>query len=95
MPDLFSMFDEPEPAKPAPRVRVERPTPPPAAPWEPEDESARLNALTPCRTPYAGVHACRVSGGHAMFSDDGEKTFFCGLHAPHGFFAKDRKAGTR
>jgi hypothetical protein len=38
----------------------------------------------------AAVDACRVSGGHAMFSDDSGRTWFCQEHVPRGFFDKDR-----
>lgn len=38
-----------------------------------------------CPTPFCGAHRCRVGGGHAYYSDDGERTWFCREHSPAKF----------
>jgi hypothetical protein len=97
--DLFDAFDdepeipaaEPPCAAPATHT-APRPQKPSAAEISASDSAHALNLAAPCRTAFIGAHACRVGGGHAMFTDDGERTWFCGLHAPRGFFVKDRRA---
>jgi hypothetical protein len=77
--DLFDMF--------APQTS---PAPSTSEKVDSFDTAAVDAQATPCRTPYAASHACRVSGGHAMFSDDSGRTWFCQEHVPRGFFDKDR-----
>lgn len=82
MPDLFDFgFDDPAPAEVKKPLPAPPPPPPPAAP-------------RPCeRRAWTNGHVCRVGGGDACFSDDSGRTWFCRIHAPRGFFVKDREGG--
>lgn len=90
MSDLLDLFDddppEPgdvqtplEPGSNPVNSAAQAPAPPPAA--TPTARPA-IAAQDPCARPAAGGHVCRVGGGLACFSDDGERTWFCPGHAP-------------
>jgi hypothetical protein len=88
MPDLFDLFDDPPPAPTPPtpeKPAVAAPEPPPARAPAPD-------ANTPCSRPFGPMYRCRVGGGDAGLSDDHGRSWFCYVHAPRGFFAKDREA---
>ncbi|AKU43486.1 hypothetical protein CPT_Sansa82 [Caulobacter phage Sansa] len=89
MNDLFGDL----PASKRPQKPQERPKTA-AAPQRPAERSspapapAPVAAPTPCGRDFLGAHKCRVGGGHAYYSDDFGRTWFCDQHMPPNFLPK-------
>lgn len=86
MSDLLDLFDdEPEPPAqpPVPSDPVEKSDTSP----ERVEETAKTEQVA-CALPWrqdGRSHRCRIGGGLACYSDDGERTWFCRTHRPPNF----------